>query len=160
MIETSAHLVDHVIPEVPVRQSVLSFPWRLRLLFASRLAAFVPRPRVNLTRCHGVFAPGSPIRRAIVPVPARARRRKPKDSAHAQATRQQNAAEPPADTGAYYVAMTYAHRGDHDRAIQWLERSYEQRDPGLPEIVGEHLFSGMANDPRFKAFLRKLKLLN
>jgi ribosomal protein S27E len=26
MIETSAHLVDHVIPEVPVRQWVLSFP--------------------------------------------------------------------------------------------------------------------------------------
>ncbi len=36
MIETSAHLVDHVIPEVPVRQWVLSFPWPLRLLFASR----------------------------------------------------------------------------------------------------------------------------
>ena len=36
MIETSAHLVDHVIPNVPVRQWVLSFPWPLRLLFASR----------------------------------------------------------------------------------------------------------------------------
>ncbi len=36
MIETSAHLVDHVFPEVPVRQWVLSFPWPLRLLFASR----------------------------------------------------------------------------------------------------------------------------
>ncbi len=36
MVETSAHLVDHVIPNVPVRQWVLSFPWPLRLLFASR----------------------------------------------------------------------------------------------------------------------------
>jgi len=36
MVETSAHLVDHVIPDVPVRQWVLSFPWPLRLLFASR----------------------------------------------------------------------------------------------------------------------------
>jgi hypothetical protein len=36
MIETSAHLVDHVIPQVPVRQWVLSFPWPLRLLFARR----------------------------------------------------------------------------------------------------------------------------
>ena len=36
MIETSAHLVDHVIPDVPVRQWVLSFPWPLRLLFANR----------------------------------------------------------------------------------------------------------------------------
>jgi len=42
MIETSAHLVDHVFPEVPVRHAGvppavgLSFPWPLRLLFASR----------------------------------------------------------------------------------------------------------------------------
>ena len=34
MVETSAHLIDHVIPTVPVRQWVLSFPWPLRLLFA------------------------------------------------------------------------------------------------------------------------------
>ncbi len=42
MIETSAHLVDHVIPDVPVRQWVLSFPWPLRLLFASRPDALGP----------------------------------------------------------------------------------------------------------------------
>ena len=36
MIETSSHLVDHVIPQVPTRQWVLTFPWPLRLLFASQ----------------------------------------------------------------------------------------------------------------------------
>lgn len=36
MVETAAHLVDHVFPTVPVRQWVLSFPWPLRLLFAAR----------------------------------------------------------------------------------------------------------------------------
>ena len=36
MIETSAHLIDHVIPDVPTRQWVLSFPWPLRFLYASR----------------------------------------------------------------------------------------------------------------------------
>ena len=36
LVETAAHLVDHVFPRVPVRQWVLSFPWPLRLLFASR----------------------------------------------------------------------------------------------------------------------------
>ncbi len=36
MIETSAHLIDHVIPSVPTRQWVLSFPWPLRFLYASR----------------------------------------------------------------------------------------------------------------------------
>ena len=36
MVETAAHLVDHVFPRVPIRQWVLSFPWPLRLLFAAR----------------------------------------------------------------------------------------------------------------------------
>lgn len=36
MIETSAHLIDHVIPPEPTRQWVLSFPWPLRFLYASR----------------------------------------------------------------------------------------------------------------------------
>ena len=34
MVETAAHLIDHVLPEVPIRQWVLSFPWPLRFLFA------------------------------------------------------------------------------------------------------------------------------
>ena len=33
MAETAAHLVDHVIPRVPMRQWVLSFPILLRLLY-------------------------------------------------------------------------------------------------------------------------------
>ena len=40
--------------------------------FLARLAALVPRPRVNLTRFHGVFAPNSHLRASITP-----RRRKP-----------------------------------------------------------------------------------
>jgi TolB-like protein/Flp pilus assembly protein TadD len=64
-----------------------------------------------------------------------------------------------ANTGAFYVAMSYAHRGDHDNAIQWLERAYQQKDTWLATtITGEQLFKGMANDPRYKAFLRKLNL--
>ncbi len=34
MVEAAAHLVEHVIPDVPVRQWVVSFPWRLRYLLA------------------------------------------------------------------------------------------------------------------------------
>jgi len=36
MAETAAHLADHVLPRVPVRQWVLSVPHPLRFLFASR----------------------------------------------------------------------------------------------------------------------------
>ena len=35
--------------------------------FLARLAALVPKPRVNLTRFHGVFAPNSPDRARITP---------------------------------------------------------------------------------------------
>ncbi|MDP6472606.1 MAG: transposase zinc-binding domain-containing protein, partial [Pseudomonadales bacterium] len=36
MAETSAHLIDRVLPEIPIRQWVLSFPWPLRLLYSTR----------------------------------------------------------------------------------------------------------------------------
>ena len=32
-----------------------------------RLAALVPKPRVNLTRFHGVFAPNSALRQQVIP---------------------------------------------------------------------------------------------
>jgi len=35
--------------------------------FIARLAALVPKPRVNLTRFHGVFAPNSALRKHITP---------------------------------------------------------------------------------------------
>ena len=38
MAETAAHLIEHVLPEQPIRQWVLSFPYALRFLFASRPA--------------------------------------------------------------------------------------------------------------------------
>ncbi len=63
------------------------------------------------------------------------------------------------DRSAYYVAQAYSYRGDYDLALEWLERAYEQKDSTLvTEIVREPLFRGMANDPRFKAFLRKMNL--
>ena len=36
MVDTAAHLVDHMLPRVRIRQWVISFPWPLRLLFAAR----------------------------------------------------------------------------------------------------------------------------
>jgi tetratricopeptide (TPR) repeat protein len=63
-----------------------------------------------------------------------------------------------AGSDAYSVAMNYAYRDDHDHALQWLERAYEQKDSGFVEIVGEPLFKNLKDDPRFKAFLRKMNL--
>ena len=63
-----------------------------------------------------------------------------------------------ADTQAYYVAMTYAYRGDRALAFQWLDRAYEQRDQGFIAFVGEPLFKNIEGDPRYKAFLLKMNL--
>ena len=35
MVNTAAHLVDEVLPAIPIRQWVLSFPWPLRLLYST-----------------------------------------------------------------------------------------------------------------------------
>ncbi len=56
----------------------LKSPWRdgtthLRMTpleFMQRLAALVPRPRLHLTRFHGVLAPNAGLRAAVVPGPA------------------------------------------------------------------------------------------
>ena len=42
MAQTAAHLVDHVIPHVPVRQWVLSLPIQLRLLLAAQPKLVTP----------------------------------------------------------------------------------------------------------------------
>ena len=52
MAESAAHLVDEIIPRVPVRQWVLSFPIPLRLLFAAHpqlLAPVLRNIQVNAT---------------------------------------------------------------------------------------------------------------
>ena len=56
----------------------LKSPWRdgtthLRMTpleFMQPLAALVPRPRLHLTRFHGVLAPNAGLRAALVPGPA------------------------------------------------------------------------------------------
>jgi adenylate cyclase len=59
---------------------------------------------------------------------------------------------------AYQIAENYAWRGNADQAFYWLERAYEQRDGGLDEILGNPFFDTIRGDPRFKAFLKKMKL--
>lgn len=60
-----------------------------------------------------------------------------------------------ADDGAFNVAMVYAYRGDREKALQWLDRAYRQKDLGLVEIVGEPLLKNLADDPHYKAVPRQ-----
>jgi len=67
--------------------------------FIARLAALVPRPRVNLTRYHGVFAPNSKLRALVTP----ARRGKGRKAQ----TPEQASDQTPAERR---VSMTWAQR--------------------------------------------------
>ena len=57
------------------------------------------------------------------------------------------------------IARTYAYRGDNDRAMEWLERAYRLRDSSIMNVIDEPLLKTLADDPRYKAFVRdKLKV--
>jgi hypothetical protein len=52
----------------------------------------------------------------------------------------------------------YAGCKDLDRAFQWLERGYKQRDEGLNSMKVDPMLANVRQDPRFKALLRKMNL--
>jgi eukaryotic-like serine/threonine-protein kinase len=59
---------------------------------------------------------------------------------------------------AFQVAELYAFRGDTDKAFEWLERAYAQRDGGLTGMKGDPLLKSLERDPRYAAFLKKMRL--
>jgi serine/threonine protein kinase/tetratricopeptide (TPR) repeat protein len=59
---------------------------------------------------------------------------------------------------AYQVGDVYAWRGDRDKAFEWLERAYQQRDSGLNGIAYDPLLAGLQSDSRYGALLKKLEL--
>lgn len=58
----------------------------------------------------------------------------------------------------YYIAEVYGFRGETDRAFEWLERSYKERDDGITEVKGDPLLKSLVRDPRFTALLGKMHL--
>ena len=49
---------------------------------------------------------------------------------------------------AFQIAEIYAYRGETDKAFEWLERAYKQRDGGLSQIKGDPLLRSLERDPR------------
>jgi TolB-like protein len=56
------------------------------------------------------------------------------------------------------IADILAYRGESDQAFAWLDRAYQQRDPDLEGIQFNPLLKSLHGDPRWKAFLHKMKL--
>jgi TolB-like protein/Flp pilus assembly protein TadD len=63
-----------------------------------------------------------------------------------------------ADVAAYQVAQVQAKRGDGERAFEWLERAYAQRDAGLPSMKVDVFLRGLHGDPRWGRLLAKMRL--
>jgi TolB-like protein/tetratricopeptide (TPR) repeat protein len=57
------------------------------------------------------------------------------------------------------IATIHVLRGEPDQAFQWLDRAYQQRDASVAFITFDPDWNNLRRDPRYKAFLRKLKLL-
>jgi serine/threonine protein kinase/tetratricopeptide (TPR) repeat protein len=60
--------------------------------------------------------------------------------------------------GPSQIAAIYAFRGDAAAALEWLEKAYLARDPGVTEIRDDPFYKSLKKDPRFLGFLQKLKL--
>jgi eukaryotic-like serine/threonine-protein kinase len=58
----------------------------------------------------------------------------------------------------YHMAYVYTGLGEHDRAMDWLERAYEERAGGVFGVKGSFLFIPLRGHPRFKALLKKMNL--
>jgi tetratricopeptide (TPR) repeat protein len=58
----------------------------------------------------------------------------------------------------FKIAQVYAFRGASDKAFEWLERAYAQKDPNLVVLKNHEILKNIESDPRYKAFLRKMNL--
>ncbi len=56
------------------------------------------------------------------------------------------------------IAQVYAWRGDGDRAFEWLERAWRERDPQVARLKFDPLLRKIRGDPRYTALLRKMNL--
>ena len=49
-----------------------------------------------------------------------------------------------------------AWRGEKDRAFEWLDRAFVQRDPGLGHSYTDDFFTPLKDDPRWPALMAKM----
>ena len=61
-----------------------------------------------------------------------------------------------ASSAAYQIAMIFAWRNERERALEWLERAYQQRDGGLEDLRVGAMLRNVRGEARYKALLRKM----
>jgi TolB-like protein/class 3 adenylate cyclase/Tfp pilus assembly protein PilF len=58
----------------------------------------------------------------------------------------------------YLAVEVYAFRGEADRAFEVLEKAYARHESGLSQLKGDPLLKSLERDPRYAAWLRKMRL--
>lgn len=61
-------------------------------------------------------------------------------------------------TPAYLLADAYRDLGERDRALEWLQKSYEEREGSLAFLNTPPYWDDYRSDPRFQALLRRVGL--
>jgi serine/threonine protein kinase/Flp pilus assembly protein TadD len=56
------------------------------------------------------------------------------------------------------IAAVYTGLGDKDKAFEWLEKDFQNRDGLLPDITVSIPLESLRNDPRFKDLLKRMNL--
>jgi adenylate cyclase len=58
----------------------------------------------------------------------------------------------------YDIAVIHQGLGDKDRAFEWLDKAYEERDANLAHIRGDPRLSSLHSDPRFRNLIKRIGL--
>ena len=56
----------------------------------------------------------------------------------------------------YNIAYIFAYRNEVDLAFEWLDKAEQYKDTGITDIMNEHLFSNLHDDPRWLPFLERI----
>jgi hypothetical protein len=56
------------------------------------------------------------------------------------------------------IARLYAHAGENDQAMEWLQRAFEQRETPLMHLGVAWDWDALREDPRFRDLLRRVGL--
>jgi len=59
---------------------------------------------------------------------------------------------------AMQIAEAHGARGEIEKAFEWLDVAYEERDPGLSEAKGSPELRALHGDPRWREFLKRMRL--
>jgi TolB-like protein/Tfp pilus assembly protein PilF len=59
---------------------------------------------------------------------------------------------------AYQIAEVYAARGENDKAFEWLQTAFDNRDAGMLTLLVDPLLRGLRDDSRYKNLVIKIGL--